>query len=724
MRKALVPWLLWLGTGFLGVAGASPVRFFQWNSPNSHGEARLLGVSVSAEGVLELAPRFGRRVALEAPEAYAVAATATGWAVGTGEPARVIFLDRDGSVREVAELPDRHVMALAEDGNGAVLVGTAPQGRVFRARPGAVEELFETGASYVWALARSPSEGAVWVATGNPGRLIRYVEGGKSEVLFESREAHLRSLRWLRNGSVVFGTSPLGRVQRYRPDTKAVETVFDSDLEEVVGLEELPSGALLAALNAGDPAGPETPVLAGSSSPAPASGSEPVPVVTVEISAPTSAPSLRPSGARSRSELVEISLRGSFRTLWQSAEDTIHGLQADGEGVWIGTGKNGRLWQLSGREVRRVHDLEDRFIVGFASAREARVAATTQAPALWYFEAVREAREGIYESEVVDAGQPAAFGELRWRGELPSGSRVRVAARTGWSREIDGTWSPWSPWQETLPELPIGRFAQLRIELRGSPGKSPRLVSWDWAYRQVNLPPVVERIQVLEPGQILVPASFNPADQVYEPASPNRDGIFTTLEPALPRDERMKTLWRRGWRTVRWKAVDPNQDELRGSLAVRREEPGKAPGPWLEVVRDVSSESVSFDASVLPDGLYRFRLQVSDLRTSGEQEALESEAVSELVIVDHTPPRLEERDRSPTSIVFELVDGASPLREVSVSFDGKPWTALVPQDGLLDGRRERFRVELPAGSRWIVIRAGDAAFNFATFELGEGGGRR
>ena len=76
---------------------------------------------------------------------------------------------------------------------------------------------------------------------------------------------------------------------------------------------------------------------------------------------------------------------------------------------------------------------------------------------------------------------------------------------------------------------------------------SPRLVTAEVSYRQDNLRPRIARFGALDPGQILVPANFNPGDQVYEPAHPNSDGIFTTLEPAASADdERLKTLWKKG----------------------------------------------------------------------------------------------------------------------------------------------------------------------------------
>ena len=152
-----------------------------------------------------------------------------------------------------------------------------------------------------------------------------------------------------------------------------------------------------------------------------------------------------------------------------------------------------------------------------------------------------------------------------------------------------------------------------RPSSRARTGRSPRLMLAEASYRQVNQRPRIDRFGALDPGQILVPANFNPADQVYEPAGPNRDGIFTTLQPAAAGgDTRTKQLWKLGQRTLRWRVTDPNGDELRYALAVRTEE-RRAPA-GCRLADDLKEDFFGFDATVLPDGRYRFRLTASDRR--------------------------------------------------------------------------------------------------------------
>lgn len=722
MKRVRV-WIAGLMLAKSGIAWGAPVRFFVWNSAASHANARLEGVSVSREGILELAPRLERRGELGAVWVYAVVPTEKGWAVATGDPGQVWFLDREGQVIRSLPIPDAHALSLEAEPNGSLLVGTAPGGKLLRLRGEKVEVVFETGATYVWAVRRSPVDGAVWVATGNPGRVYRLRGGGPPELVFEAGDVHLRALALGPDGSLFWGTSPSGRIQRWLPREGRVQTVFDSDLEEVVGIAVLEGGGLVAALNGGESPMPE-PGAASSKPSETMSSNELVPVVTVEVSPPMLVPSAgKPAPVAVRSELVELLPNGGFRSVWSSSEETVHVLFPERNRIWMGTGRNGRVYQLVEGSVRRVSDLRDRVVVGFAQVERRLAVVTLEGSALWLQGPTgNEEWSGVYESDIVDAGQPSKFGEFRWQGELPKGSRLRVAARSGWSREVDSSWSPWSEWQwvgegRVVITPPVGRFAQLRLELTGFAGSSPRVVAFDWAYRQQNLPPQLERVQVLDPGQVLVSASFNPADQVFEPVSPNRDGIFTTLEPAMPRDERYKTLWRRGWRTVRWKASDPNQDELRATVKVRRESPGETPGPWLEIGSDLALDFVSFDSTVLPEGWYRFQVQVRDARTSGPGEALEGEATSELVLVDHSPPQLKKLEVNGSKLRVEVADRWSSLRELAVSLDGKPWEPVVPEDGLVDGLVENLSIELPKGTQTALLRVGDSSFNYVSFDL-------
>jgi hypothetical protein len=135
---------------------------------------------------------------------------------------------------------------------------------------------------------------------------------------------------------------------------------------------------------------------------------------------------------------------------------------------------------------------------------------------------------------------------------------------------------------------------------------------------------------------------------------------------------------------------------------------------------DLEDEYYSFDATVLPDGVYRFRLLAGDGEDNAHGGALRAEQVSEPVVVDHSPPKLAGLRREGHGWRVEVEDDLSPLRQAEVSVDGGEWRPSQPEDGLLDGHRERLAVERPEAARLVLLRLTDAAHNVVTYDLARG----
>jgi hypothetical protein len=428
---------------------------------------------------------------------------------------------------------------------------------------------------------------------------------------------------------------------------------------------------------------------------------------------------------------VRLSSDGVFQTLFTSQEETLFALASQGRRTWLATGGEGKLYSLFEDEVRFEADLEERQIVAMSPAADGPVLLTTNAAALYRTGALPRA-EGSFTSTVADAGQPARYGRFRWQGARPKGSTVKVAFRFGASATADETWSAWSApvdaagsagfdaGEVAVPAAVPARYLQYRIDFAGEGAAAPRLSRAEVTYRQVNQRPRIERFGAMDPGQILVPANFNPADQVYEPASPNREGIFTALEP-VPPDQRTKTLWKRGMRTLRWRASDPNGDTLRAAISFRPEpaEGGRdAGGGWLEIAADRGEESFGFDATAIPDGRYRFRLAVSDREGNDPETALVAEEISDVVVVDHSPPRRRAIERRGEGARLTVTDDLNPLVGAELSVDAGEWRELAPVDGLVDGRTEQFDLAALPKGKLVLLRVTDAAWNVTTFDLG------
>lgn len=720
-----------------GAAPATQVRIFTSRGQSGFASGTLDGVSVDSLGRLSLAPRVDRVAQVEEPFLFSAAPLPDGWAVGTGNGGRVLKVDRAGKVSELFAAPEPEVFAVWADPDGTVFAGTSPRGKVYRipgpkAAKGAKPEVyFDPEQTYIWALARG-ADGSLLVATGTEGKLFRVDAAGKSSLLFDSDDAHIRAIEPLPNGDVLAGTAGEGLILRIAPDGK-VRTLYDADQPEVVSLAVAPDGTCYAALVSS-----EASLVDQARDQAAAGGGGKPPggpnvTITVEPADGGSPPGGRKSGAEPKSELVSLTPAGVSAVLWSFADDTVFDLLYSGARLWLATGLEGKVYTFADGKLRLEKDVEDKQVVALLPGEAGPAFATTNAAGLYRVTAATET-EGTFTSPPLDAGQLARFGTFSWRGEAPAGGSLRFSFRSGFSATPDTTWTPWTDWRASrdgagardvaLGDLPPGRYVQWRAELRAGTAGSPRLLGAELSYLQENQAPRITGFNALDPGQILVPANFNPANQVYEPAHPNREGIFTTLAASDEDDGggggRTKTLWKLGYQTLRWNGTDPNADSLVYDLAFQRasEDGADAGAAWLPLAEGLKEEFLSFDATALPDGLYRFRLRASDRPSNEPARAQVAERVGDPVVIDHTPPVLGKVEREKEGRLRVAVrDAANPLREALFSADAKEWEPAVVADGLLDGRSETLLLAVPSGASLILLRVTDAAHNVTTFDL-------
>jgi hypothetical protein len=758
-----------LAAGALPLA-ATQVKIFETQSQAGFLAGKLSGVSVDALGRMTLAPRAVRLASISEPFLLSAAVTPHGWVVGTGNAGKVLAVSSKGEVRELLATPEPEVFAVLGDADGTVWAGSSPHGKVYRITPdGKSSVFFDPGETYIWALARD-ADGQLLVATGTQGKLFRVDARGHGELRFKSEDTHLRSLLPLPGGDLLIGTAGEGLILKLARDGK-VSTLFDAEEPEVVAFTAGPDGTCYAAVDASEAslvdlakepagaAGPGGQGLAlnapGGSGPRSPQGRAATATAQEAAGEVVAAGSRKPGASGPRSELLRISPQGTVESLWSFASETIYGLLWQDGRLWVATGLEGKLYSWANANLQLQKDVEERQIVALLPGQPGPAFATTNAAAFYRIAAGAE-KSGTYTSAALDAGQVARFGTFRWRGEAPAAGGLSFAFRSGFSAQPDRTWSAWtspaapvaaaaadngegegepaasaggagalvSAHELPLAELPRGRFVQWRAELKAGAGAaSPVIYGVELSYRQENLRPRIAAFQALEPGQILVPLNFNPGNQVYEPAHPARDGIFNSLEPAMPDESgRLKTLWKKGYQTLRWTASDPNEEPLVYDLFFRPAAAGRESPVWLKMATGVEEDHYSFDAMALPDGVYRFRLVASDRPANDAATALAAERVSDPVVIDHTPPALVSVVRDGRRLKVTLHDDASPIREAVYSINGAEWKPARPVDGLLDGQTETVVIELPEppappARPLVLLRVTDAAYNVISYDL-------
>jgi hypothetical protein len=138
---------------------------------------------------------------------------------------------------------------------------------------------------------------------------------------------------------------------------------------------------------------------------------------------------------------------------------------------------------------------------------------------------------------------------------------------------------------------------------------------------------------------------------------------------------------------------------------------------WLPVAEDRSDSVYVWDTNGVPDGPYRLRVTASDLEGNAVGEEREAWALSPVITVDNTAPRLQSFEATGgagrIAVRGEAVDSPGLRFEVAVD-DGK-WRAVVPQGGFADGERASFAATLQGvapGVHSVSVRAVDRAGNF------------
>ena len=538
---------------------------------------------------------------------------------------------------------------------------------------------------------------------------------GNGTLVHDDKDVHIRSLLARADGTALLGTAGEGLILELRG--ASVRTLFDAAHPEVVSFAEGEDGRVYAAVLASEASlvdlQPSRPAETSS-----ASSAQGTTQVTVEEGGTAAAGSRRSGFKGARSEVLEIGSTGAVDVIWRFEKETLFALAFVRERLWAASGMGGQLFSYQNEQMILEKDIEDRQIVGLLQGDPGPVFASTDSGGIYLFSGEAET-EGTYRSKPFDAGEPSKLGVLRWSGEQPQGTRVVFSARSGLSSTPDDTWSEWveaspRPGAEreiAIDALPSGRYVQWKADFSGSVG-TPTVRSVELSYRQLNRRPEISKLEVLPPGQILVPANFNPSNQAFEPMAPNKDGIFTTLQPARDRKERSKSLFKLGYRTLRWTAADPNEDQLRYRLDFRQ----AGGDAWLEIASDLDVEHYSFDSSVLPDGVYGFRLTATDAKSNVAGEILTAMRTTDPVVVDHTPPEIARQRREGGTVSVEVTDGLSPLRTAEVSVNAGAWRPVPVADGMLDSLTETLSVEAPAESL-VILRVSDAAFNSTTVQI-------
>jgi hypothetical protein len=732
MKRAL---LLLLAAA--GLPASTPTAW-EMNTYQDFLKGRFQNVSLTRDGRLRLAPALETLFSSDQPAVWSLAAAPDGSVyAGTGHRGRVFRIDPKGASSIVFAAEQPEIFALAVDSKGVLYAGSSPDGKVFRIEQGQAAEYFAPGARYIWALRFAP-DGALMVATGDQGKIFRVTAAGQGEVYYETGQTHVTALAFDSAGRLLAGTDPNGILYRVESKGRAF-VLYDANLPEIRGIVPGPDGSLyVAALGGGLGARAGTPGAAAGAAPAGA----PAPALTTSITVEGAAQSgldikpradaARPVAAApapppapvspavdlsgiERSAIYRIGADHSVETLWSSREENVYDLALEGSEVVFSTDLQGRLWRLAPRRVATlVAQTNEGETARLLPAWGGWLAASASAGKIFRL-AGAPAAAGVYESPVHDAGSVARWGKLAWRDG--AGGAVVFRTRSGNSARPDPAWSDWSAPLTTSGGAqvtsPNARYIQWKAEFT-APGAE--LDSVSLAYLTQNNPPVVKNLSVTlqwagapsaKPAAAQSSSAAAYSITVTDSGEAGASTATGTPAQTLARASAQQLV-------VSWQAEDPDGDRLLYALSFR----GEGEREWKSIKINPAETSYTLDGDSLADGRYLFRVTASDRAVNPPATAREAELVSPPVIIDNTPPALTagapRRSGGTVEIDVEAADATSILRRAEFTLDAGPWTPVEPRDGVADSRQESFLLRLdnlPPGEHLVVVRVYDAAGN-------------
>jgi hypothetical protein len=164
---------------------------------------------------------------------------------------------------------------------------------------------------------------------------------------------------------------------------------------------------------------------------------------------------------------------------------------------------------------------------------------------------------------------------------------------------------------------------------------------------------------------------------------------------------------------LEWKAEDPDKDRIAARIEIVSEE-GEA---VLLLEEAFTGNQYLINARNLPDGRYRARVIVSDLRDNTPATALTDSRLSEVFLVDNAPPeiRLAASPHATGGVMITGTarDASTRIAAIHVLDEDGGWTRITPDDGICDQPEESFRFMRPAGRgrRLVVVKALDSHGN-------------
>ncbi|MBS2017618.1 MAG: hypothetical protein JST00_32365 [Deltaproteobacteria bacterium] len=671
---------------FVVALGATPVFFateayavgtrtFVLDTLDKLSGGDLKGVAVSSDGAVRAGFTLGNATIPDASASFSGVQLSDGSALVGTSPSGKVYKIAGDAITLFADTGALAVTAIVQAKNGTIYASTMPEGKIFKLSQNKAEP-FATlpDTSHVWALVVDKAGTGLFAATGPEGKIFRVEPNGTSSVYYRGLDGHIVSLAMGENGDLYAGSS--GKVASlYRITGPGRATVMATLPGEEVKAIAAWKGYVWAIGNEyGEP--PEVPKRS------PAAGRIPA------------GPSASTKPKAGKGVLYRFDAQGRPEKMMKHDDTHYLSLALDDQGrPYVGTGANGRVYTVDDAHVVTLLADTDERQVGALHVAGGKGFIATSDPPVFHRIVGRGGQDAVWTSKVLDATLRARFGTLSWR----ASGALELSTRSGNTATPDSTWTAWSNPLAAPGQIPSGPGRYVQVRARWARDPNAVLSEVTIPFVTDNVRPVVTEISATAKGG----PTKEPTSSV--PASGGDVGKHESVVK------------------VTWKVDNPDADALRYRVAFKKE--GQT--QWRDALKadDVHTKTeLDWDTAALPEGKYRVRVEASDEGSNPPDQVQKHALESDPVLVDNTPPRIEDLTITGRRLRARVVDGTSAIARVEVAVDGKlEWRPLAALDGIFDTTDERVDADVSSlvapGSHVVVVRAFDVAGNAVTRDV-------
>jgi hypothetical protein len=607
-------------------------------------------------------------------------------------------------------LPETDIYAVAVNSKGVIFAGSSPQGKVYRFNEqGQWEVYFEPKAEYIWSMVFD-KEDNLYIATGTEGKIYKITGKNSGGIYYDSDETHILSLAIDKNGKLLAGSSDHGLLYRIDEAQKAV-VLLECIRPELRSIIVSPDNTIYLTCLGDRRANLQAPVIARFKTSdlvtlqgvlvynaAPSAEPAPAPAAASKDPKATPASEAKPAPAADKEKKITLAStvyrikENGYPEIVVEIDQVIHSLLLQGKDVLMGSGPKGYLLKVdTDDKITKVMKFSNEHITQLINGDNGDIYAINSNPGAVYLIKKTPELDGTFESNVIDSGLFADWGKIKVIGK----GKWEIYTRSGNSFIPDKSWNPWVLNNGDKLQNPAARYLQYRLVL-----KEGEVYRIEVNFLPRNQPPRITNLRILPPDIGFVKIDAAPTQL----QSQTMEELLGPLKlVGTPTPDKFQPLVKEGLRTILWNARDPNSDEMRFKVYIRKEQDSA----WkLLSSEDLEESFYTWDTLGWDDGIYYAKIEANDGKSNPKNLAKETDASSDYWIIDHTAPKITITAETPTKVTVVIEDALSNLSGIGYSYDGQEYLPLFPEDGQLDSNKETYIIERDP-KKPLYIRAKD-----------------